>query len=134
MTIEDSRIIARFQCLLTKSLIAKRLGQWRPESKDALYQMLSEEPEQRDLKKTPEYRNVMLRADQHAEWLAGLSRLSNPIMEVSGIFTKLKRAFRKIRLITSILEKSLLAETTIFQAISTLMTDWSRCSCESCNP
>jgi hypothetical protein len=39
-------------------------------------------------------------------------------MEVSGIITKLKRAFRKIRLITSILEKPLLAETTIFQAIS----------------
>ena len=30
--------------------------------------------EQRDLKKTPEYRNVMLRA----EWLAGLARLSSP--------------------------------------------------------
>ena len=51
MTIEDSRIIARFQCLLTESLVAKRLGQWRPESKDALYQMLFEELEQRDLKK-----------------------------------------------------------------------------------
>ena len=78
MTIEDSRIIARFQCLLTESLVAKRLGQWRPKSKDGLYQMLFEELEQRDLKKTPEYRNVMLRADQHAEWLAGLSRLSSP--------------------------------------------------------
>jgi len=78
MKIEDSRIIARFQCLLTESLVAKRLGQWRPESKDALYQMLFEELGQRDLKKTPEYRNVMLRADQHAEWLAGLSRLSSP--------------------------------------------------------
>ena len=77
MKIEDSRIIARFQCLLTESLVAKRLGQWHPESKDALYQMLFEELEQRDLKKTPEYRNVMLRADQHAEWLAGLARLSN---------------------------------------------------------
>jgi hypothetical protein len=31
-----------------------------------------------NLKKTPEYRNVMLRADQHAEWLAGLARLSSP--------------------------------------------------------
>jgi hypothetical protein len=77
MNIEDSRIIARFQCLLTESLVAKRLGQWRPELKDALYQMF-EELEQRDLKKTPEYRNVMLRADQHAEWLAGLARLSSP--------------------------------------------------------
>jgi hypothetical protein len=77
MNIEDSRIIARFQCLLTESLVAKRLGQWRPELKDALYQIF-EELEQRDLKKTPEYRNVMLRADQHAEWLAGLARLSSP--------------------------------------------------------
>jgi len=77
MNIEDSRIIARFQGLLTESLVAKRLGQWRPELKDALYQMF-EELEQRDLKKTPEYRNVMLRADQHAEWLAGLARLSSP--------------------------------------------------------
>jgi hypothetical protein len=78
MNIDDSRIIARFQCLLTKSLVAKRLGQWRPELKDALYQMLFKELEQRDLKKTPEYRNVMLKADQHAEWLAGLARLSSP--------------------------------------------------------
>jgi len=29
MDIEDSRIIARFQRLLTGSLAAKRLGQWR---------------------------------------------------------------------------------------------------------
>ena len=78
MHIEDSRIIARFQCLLTESLVAKRLGEWRPELEDALYQMWFEELEQRDLKKTPEYRNVMLRADQHAEWLAGLARLSDP--------------------------------------------------------
>ena len=78
MNVEDSGIIARFQCLLTESLVAKRLGQWRPELKDALYQMLFKELEQRDLKKTPEYRNEMLRADQHVEWLAGLSRLSNP--------------------------------------------------------
>ena len=78
MDIEDSQIIARFQCLLTESLVAKRWGQWRPELKDALYQMLFKELEQRDLKKTPEYRNVMLRADQHAEWLARLARLSSP--------------------------------------------------------
>ena len=36
------------------------------------------ELEQRGLKKTPEYRNVMLRADRHALWLAGLVRLSSP--------------------------------------------------------
>jgi len=52
MNIEDSRIIARFQCLLTELLVAKRLAQWRPELKDALYQMF-EELEQRDLKKLP---------------------------------------------------------------------------------
>jgi hypothetical protein len=78
MNVEDSGIIARFQCLLTESLVAKRLGQWRPELKDALYQMMFEELEQRDLKNSPEYRNVMLRADQHAEWLAGLARLCSP--------------------------------------------------------
>ena len=78
MNIEDSRTIARFQCLLTESLVAKRLAQWRPELKDALYQMMFEELEQRGLKGTPAYRNVMLRADQHAEWLAGLARLSSP--------------------------------------------------------
>ena len=78
MNIEDSGIIARFQCLLTESLVAKRLGQWRPELKDALYQMMFEELEQRNLKNSPEYRNVMLRADQHAEWLAGLARLCSP--------------------------------------------------------
>jgi hypothetical protein len=78
MNIEDSRIIARFQCLLTESIVAKRLGQSRRDSKDALYQMLFEELEQRGLKGTPEYRNVMFSADQHAEWLAGLARLSGP--------------------------------------------------------
>jgi hypothetical protein len=78
MNVEDSCIIARFQCLLTESLVAKRLGQWRPELKDALYQMMFEELERRGLKRTPEYRNVMLRADQHAEWLAGLVRLAAP--------------------------------------------------------
>ena len=77
MNIEDSWIIARFQCLLTESLVAKRLGHWRPELRDALYQMMFEELEQRDLRKIPQYRNVMLRADQQAEWLAGLARLCN---------------------------------------------------------
>jgi hypothetical protein len=51
MNIEDSWIIARFQCLLTASLIAKRLGPWRLELKDALYHMIFEELELRDLKK-----------------------------------------------------------------------------------
>ena len=78
MDIEDSRIIARFQCLLAGLMVAKRLGQSRPDSTDALYQMLFVELEQRGLKGTPEYRNVMFRVDQHAEWLAGLARLSGP--------------------------------------------------------
>jgi hypothetical protein len=32
----------------------------------------------RELKKSLEYRNVMLRADRQAWWLAGLTRLSSP--------------------------------------------------------
>jgi hypothetical protein len=77
MNIDDSRIIARFQCLLTGSLAAKRLGQWRPELADELYRTALE-LEERGLKKSPEYRNVMLRADQQAGWLAGLERLRSP--------------------------------------------------------
>jgi hypothetical protein len=77
MNIDDSRKIARFQCLLTGSLAAKRLGQWRSELADELYRTALE-LEQRGLKKSPEYRNVMLRADQQAGWLAGLQRLSSP--------------------------------------------------------
>jgi hypothetical protein len=33
---------------------------------------------QRGLKETPEYRNIMLRADRHALWLAGFLRLISP--------------------------------------------------------
>ena len=36
------------------------------------------EVEQRGLKETPEYRNVLSRADAHARWLAGLVRLAAP--------------------------------------------------------
>jgi len=101
MNIEDSKIIARFQGLLTESLVAKRLGQSRPELKDALYQMMFEELEQRGLKGTPAYRNVMLRADQHAEWLAGLATLCSPDVallissketERAGTLTALEKA------------------------------------------
>ena len=77
MNMDDSRIIARFQCLTTGLMAAKRLGQSRPEVADELYRTWLE-PEQRGLKKTPEYRNVMLRADRQAWWLAGLARLSSP--------------------------------------------------------
>jgi hypothetical protein len=74
MNIDDGRIIARFQCLTTGLLVVKRLGQWRPELIEELYRT-SLELEQRGLKKSREYRNVMLRADRHAGWLAELARL-----------------------------------------------------------
>ena len=77
MNMDDSQIIARFQSLTTGFKAAKRLGQWRPDLADELYRTWVE-LEQRGLKKTPEYRNVMLRADRQAWWLAGLTRLSSP--------------------------------------------------------
>ena len=77
MNMDDSRLIARFQRLTTELLIEKQLGPGRPELTSELYQTWLE-AEQRGLKKTPEYRNVMLRVDRHALWLAGLVMLSNP--------------------------------------------------------
>jgi hypothetical protein len=77
MNMDDSRLIARFQRLTTEVLIEKRLGPRRPELADELFQSWRD-VEQRGLKKTPEYRNVMLRVDRHALWLAGLVRLSSP--------------------------------------------------------
>jgi hypothetical protein len=77
MNMDDSRLIASFQRLITEILIEKRLGPRRPELTDELYQTWRE-AEQRGLKKTPEYRNVLLRADRLALWLAGLVRLSSP--------------------------------------------------------
>jgi hypothetical protein len=77
MDMDDSRVIARFQSLTTGLMAAKRVGQSRPELADELYRTWLE-LEQRGLKKTPEYRNVMLRAARHAWWLAGLARLSSP--------------------------------------------------------
>jgi hypothetical protein len=77
MNMDDSRLIARFQRLTTEVLIEKRLGPRRPELADELFQSWRE-VEQRGLKKTPEYRNVMLRVDRHALWLAGLVRLISP--------------------------------------------------------
>ena len=77
MNIDDSRLIAQFQRLITEMLVEKRLGQRRSELTDELYQTWRE-VQQRGLNKTPEYRNVLLRADQHALWLAGLVRLSSP--------------------------------------------------------
>ena len=77
MNIDDSLLIARFQLLITETLVEKQLGQRRPELTDELYQAWRE-VEQRGLKETPEYRNVLLRADGHALWLAGLVRLAAP--------------------------------------------------------
>jgi len=77
MNMDDSRLIARFQRLTSELLIEKRLGQRRPELTGELCQTWLE-LDQRGLKDTPQYRNVMLRADRHAFWLAGLVRLSSP--------------------------------------------------------
>jgi hypothetical protein len=77
MNIDDSRLIVRFQRLITEMLVEKRLGQRRPELTDELYQTWRE-VEQRGLKETAEYRNVLLRADRHAFWLVGLVRLAAP--------------------------------------------------------
>jgi len=74
---DDGRLIARFQRLITELLIEKQLGQRRPELTDELYQAWLE-VDQRGLKETPEYRNVMQRAEGHALWLAELMMLSNP--------------------------------------------------------
>jgi hypothetical protein len=77
MNIDDSRLIVRFQRLITEMLVEKRLGQRRPELTDELYHTWRE-VEQRGLEETPEYRNVLLRADRHALWLAGLVGLAAP--------------------------------------------------------
>jgi hypothetical protein len=77
MNIDDSRLIVRFQRLITEMLVEKRLGQRRPELTDELYHTWCE-VEQRGLKETAEYRDVLLRADRHALWLAGLVQLAAP--------------------------------------------------------
>jgi hypothetical protein len=77
MNIDDSRLIVRFQGLIIEMLVEKQLGQRRPELTDEVYQTWRE-VEQRGLKETPEYRDVLLRADRHALWLAGLVRLTAP--------------------------------------------------------
>ena len=77
MNIDDSRLIVRFQRLMTEMLVEKRLGQRRPGLTDDLYQMWRELG-RRGLREAPEYRDVLLRADRHALWLAGLVRLAAP--------------------------------------------------------
>jgi hypothetical protein len=61
------------------------LGQWHPELLDELYRT-SLEIERRGLKKSPEYRNALLRADQQAwrlvEW-AKLSGANSPASAAS---------------------------------------------------
>ncbi|MFL6822169.1 MAG: hypothetical protein ACJ8FA_06320 [Xanthobacteraceae bacterium] len=75
MDSDDSRIIARFQRLTTELLADKRLGQWHPELLDELYRT-SLELERRGLKKSPEYRNALLRADQQAWRLVEWAKVS----------------------------------------------------------
>jgi hypothetical protein len=75
MNIDDSRLIVRFQRLITEMLVEKRLGERRPELTDELYQTWRE-VEQRGLKESPEYRDVLSRADRRALWLAGLVQLA----------------------------------------------------------
>ena len=75
MDSDDSRIIARFQRLTTELLTGKRLGQWHPELLDELYRT-SLELERRGLKKSPEYRNALLRADQQAWRLVEWAKVS----------------------------------------------------------
>ena len=77
MNIDDSRLITRFQRLITEMLVEKRLGQRRSDLTDDLYQTWREVG-RRGLKETPQYRDVLLRADRHALWLAGLVRLAAP--------------------------------------------------------
>jgi hypothetical protein len=84
MNIDDSRLIVRFQRLITEMLVEKRLGQRQPGLTDDLYQTWREVG-RRGLKKTPEYRDVLLRADRHALWLAGLVRLAAPPVSLPEI-------------------------------------------------
>ena len=77
MNIDDSRLIVRFQRLITEMLVEKRLGQRRPGLTDDLYQTWREVG-RRGLREAPGYRDVLLRADRHALWLAGLVRLAAP--------------------------------------------------------
>jgi hypothetical protein len=77
MNIEDSRLIVRFQRLMIEMLVEKRLGHRRRALSDELYPTWRE-VEQRGLKETAQYRDVLLRADRHAVWLAGLVRLAAP--------------------------------------------------------
>src|SRR5438874_2107774 len=67
----------RRRCIPTlfPAILGLHLGQRRPELTDELYQTWRE-VEQRSLKETPEYREVLLRADAHALWLAGLVSLA----------------------------------------------------------
>src|SRR5689334_11693805 len=82
MNIDDSRLLVRFQRLITETLVEKELGHRRAKLTDELYETWLE-VERRGLKETPEYRNVLSRADAHALWLAGLVRLAAPSVSSS---------------------------------------------------
>jgi hypothetical protein len=75
VNIEDSRLIVRFQRLIIEMLVENRLGQLRPELTDEVCQTWRE-VEQRGLNETPKYRDLLLRVDRHALWLAGLVQLA----------------------------------------------------------
>src|SRR5262249_18412782 len=77
MNIDDSRLIVRFQRLMTEMLVEKRPGQRRPGLTDDVYQTWRE-VRRRGLGEAPEYGDVLLRADRHALWLTGLVRLAVP--------------------------------------------------------
>src|SRR6266550_3820792 len=92
MNVEDSWLIARFQRLITELLIEKELGQRRRELADELYQTW-QEVDQHGLKETPAYRNVLLTADRHALWLAGLVKLTSPVRPLEVMAYDAERMF-----------------------------------------
>src|SRR5262245_40729987 len=63
MNIDDSRLIVRFQRLITEMLVEKRLGQRRPGLTDDLYQTWRDGG-RRGLREAPEYRDVLLTVPQ----------------------------------------------------------------------
>src|SRR5215831_4675820 len=58
MNIDDSRLMVRFQRLMTEMLVEKRLGERRPGLTDDLYQTWRDVG-RRGLKEAPEYRDVL---------------------------------------------------------------------------
>jgi hypothetical protein len=73
---DDSRLIVRFT-LDYRNAGRETVGTSAARLTDKLYQTWRE-VEQRGLKESAEYRDVLLRADRHALWLAGLVQLAAP--------------------------------------------------------